>query len=164
MAKKLIDKKFYDAVINFDNDEDSREYYYRIMDEKTGRTLPDGHEDTVRDSILRTYAMLFCEDSQPGTLASVDDIADTADRLYIGSMGYDPKHWYRMRYHFPIIDDDNYDRFAALVIADLNAGPLREAAMNDGETLVVGEADPLDMTPEQRKNQKVRKIGFGEDI
>ena len=100
----------------------------------------------------------------PGAPASVDDVADTADRLYIGSMGYDPKHWYRMRHHFPVIDDDNYDRFAALVISDIKAGPLHRAAINDGEMLVVGERDPLRMTAEERKNQKVRKISaFSED-
>ena len=65
-----------------------------------------------------------------------------------------------MKYHFPVIDDDNYDRFAALVLADMNAGPLHDAAVNDGETLVVGEADPLHMTAEQRHNQKVRAVSF----
>ena len=58
-----------------------------------------------------------------------------------------------------MIDDDNYDRFAALVIADLNAGPLRDAAVNDGDMLLVGEVDPLHMTQEQRQNQQVRVIG-----
>ena len=56
--------------------------------------------------------------------------------------------------------DDNYDRFAALVIADMNMGPLHEAAMNDGDTLVVGEADPLHMTAEQRKNQKTKSVSL----
>jgi hypothetical protein len=69
-------------------------------------------------------------------------------------MSYDPAHWYRMKYHFPVIDDDNYDRFAALVIADMNAGPLHAAAVDDGETLIVGEPDPLHMTMQQRQNQK----------
>ncbi|MBP3217289.1 MAG: hypothetical protein J6M46_02840 [Lachnospiraceae bacterium] len=58
-----------------------------------------------------------------------------------------------------MIDDDNYDRFAALVIADLNAGPLRDAAVNEGDMLLVGELDPLHMTQEQRMNQQVRVIG-----
>ena len=66
-----------------------------------------------------------------------------------------------MRYHFPVIDEDNYDRFAALVIADLSAGPLREAAINGGDMLLLGEADPLHMTCEQRRNQQVRIIDFG---
>ena len=65
-----------------------------------------------------------------------------------------------MKYHFPVIDDDNYDRFAALVLSDMNSGPLHEAALNDGETLVVGEPDPLHMTPEQRRNQTVRSVGL----
>ena len=64
-----------------------------------------------------------------------------------------------MQHHFPVIDDDNYDRFAALVIADLNAGPRRDAAVNDGDMLLVGEVDPLHMTQEQRQNQQVRVIG-----
>ena len=108
---------------------------------------------------------MFCEDTDimPGQKASVDDVANTADRLYIGSIGYDPGHWYRMKYHFPIIDDDNYDRFAALIIADLNAGPLRDAAINDGDTLVIGEADPLHMTRKDREAQKVRSVGFNKE-
>ena len=65
-----------------------------------------------------------------------------------------------MKYHFPVIDDDNYDRFAALVLSDMNSGPLHEAALNDGETLVVGEADPLHMTPEERSNQTVRSVAL----
>ena len=43
-----------------------------------------------------------------------------------------------MRYHFPVIDEDNYDRFVALVIADLKAGPLREAVATGGDMLLVG--------------------------
>ena len=166
MIGDYINEKLYHAIINFDEDDAAREYYYQIMDTETGKITASGHAETVRDKILTAYAFLFCEesDTMPGTPASVDDVADTADRLYIGSMGYDPKHWYRMRHHFPVIDDDNYDRFAALVISDIKAGPLRQAAINDGEMLVVGERDPLRMTAEERKNQKVRKISaFSED-
>ena len=160
MANRYIDKRFYDAIVDFDDSEEARNYYYEIMD-----TSPEGNGDTVRDKILRTYAMLFCEERglKVGEPAGVDDVAETADRLYIGSAGFDSKHWYRMAHHFPIIDDDNYDRFAALVIADLNAGELREAALNDGDTLVVGESDPFSMTPEERKNQKVRSVGAYEE-
>ena len=86
----------------------------------------------------------------------------TADRLHTGSMGFDPKHWYRMRHHFPVIDEDNYDRFAALVIADLSAGPLRDAAVNGGDMLLVGEPDPLHMTPAQRQRQRVRTVRIEE--
>ena len=120
----------------------------------------DGKFDTVRNRILRTYSMLFCDDlgAVAGQIATPEDVEATADRLHTGTMGYDPKHWYRMQHHFPVIDDDNYDRFAALVIADLNAGPLREAALNDGDMLLVGELNSLTMTREQRKNQRVRVV------
>ena len=59
------------------------------------------------------------------------------------------------------IIDDNYDRFAALVIADLKAGPLHEAAVNDADMLLVGELDPLHMTKEERDNQQFRTIHAG---
>ena len=59
-----------------------------------------------------------------------------------------------MMHHFPVIDEDNYDRFAALVIADLSAGPLHEAAINGGQMLLVGALDPLAMSREERKSQK----------
>ena len=120
----------------------------------------EGKKDTVRNRILRTYSMLFCDDlgAVAGQIATSEDVEATADRLHTGNMGYDPKHWYRMQHHFPVIDDDNYDRFAALVIADLNAGPLREAALNNGDMLLVGELNSLSMTREQRKNQRVRIV------
>lgn len=159
MSDNLINTDFYKAIINFDRDPEAQDYYYKVMDSLTGRKAGD-KDETVRDRILRAYAVLFCEDigAIPGRKAGVDDVADTADRLYIGSVGYDPGHWYMMKHHFPIIDEDNYDRFAALVIADLNAGPLKDAAVNDGDTLVIGEADPLHMTSEERRNQTVRRI------
>ncbi|MBR3403286.1 MAG: hypothetical protein IKG67_13735 [Parasporobacterium sp.] len=162
MAQRIIDKTFYDALCRFDESDEAKDYYYKIMDTKTGKTDPYGTEETVRDQILRVYARLFCEDigADPDTKAGPDEVEATADRLYIGSFGFDPRHWYRMRYHFPVIDEDNYDRFAALVIADLNAGPLRDAIINGGEMLVVGEADPLHMTTEQRQNQKFKVIDF----
>ena len=162
MAVRMIDKAFFDAIRRFEESDAAKEYYYKVMDTRTGKTDDSGLEETVRDQILRVYAMLFCEDTglQPGAKAGPDEVEATADRLYIGSFGFDPKHWYRMRYHFPVIDDDNYDRFAALVIADLNAGPLRDAVVHGGEMLVVGEADPLHMTREQRQHQKLRVIDF----
>lgn len=158
--EKFKEKEFFDAIVNFDESEQAQDYYYSVMESLTGRKNSDGFEETVRDRVLKAYAVLFCEDYdlEMGQPAGVDEVAETADRLYIGSMGYDPNHWYRMKYHFPVIDFDNYDRFAALVIADMNSGPLHEAAINDGDTLVVGEADPLHMTAEQRKNQKVKSI------
>ena len=163
MAHTLIDRKFYDAVTNFEKSEEARDYYYRIMDTVTER---DGRSDTVRNQILRVYAMLFCDDlgAEPRQIAGPEEVEATADRLYFGSMGLDRKHWYRMRYHFPVIDDDNYDRVAALVIADLNAGPLREAAVEKGEMLLVGEPDPLRMTREQREKQHLRRVRFREII
>ena len=155
-------KKFYDAIISFEESEDSRDYYYEIMDTPTGARNKSGSDETVRDKVLKVYGMLFCEDSglKAGDKAGVQEVADTADRLYIGGTGYDPQHWYRMKYHFPVIDDDNYDRFAALVLADMHSGPLHDAALNDGETLLVGEADPLHMTPEQRKSQHLTKVSL----
>ena len=162
VAKDIDGKKFYEAIINFEDSEESQDFYYKVMDMLTGRKNKSGSDETVRDRILKAYAVLFCEDSglEPGEKAGVDEVANTADRLYIGGAGYDPEHWYRMKYHFPVIDDDNYDRFAALVLADMNAGPLHDAALNDGETLVVGEADPLHMTAQQRQNQQVKSVSL----
>ena len=164
MPVSLIDRRFYEAIVDFEKSEESRELYYRVMDEKSGRTGADGHEETVREQILKVYGILFCEDTglEEGKPAGVDDVADTADRLYIDSAGYDRDHWYRMKYHFPVIDEDNYDRFAALVISDLRSGPLHDAAASDGEMLVVGEADPLHMTAEQRRNQQLRSVSLPE--
>lgn len=155
MAHPLINRAFYEAVLHFEESDEAQEYYYRTMDTCTGS------RGTVREQILRAYSMLFCDDlgAQPGEIATPEDVEATADRLHTGTMGYDPKHWYRMRYHFPVIDEDNYDRFAALVISDLSAGPLREETVSGGDMLLVGEPDPLHMTGEQRMNQKVRTIG-----
>ena len=161
-AKDIDGKKLYEAIVDFENSEEAQDFYYAVMDTLTGRKNKNGSDETVRDRVLKAYAMLFCEDAglEVGEKAGVDEVATTADRLYIGDAGYDPEHWYRMKYHFPVIDDDNYDRFAALVIADMNAGPLHEAALNDGETLVVGEADPLHMTASQRRNQQVKSVSL----
>ncbi len=159
-SEEIDIKKFYEAIVDFENDEDSQDFYYKIMDTLTGRKNKDGSDETARDRILKAYGVLFCEDYglEPGDKAGVDEVADTADRLYIGGAGYDPDHWYRMKYHFPVIDEDNYDRFAALVLSDMNSGPLHDAALNEGETLVIGEADPLHMTAEQRQNQQIKSI------
>lgn len=160
IAENINPKDLYEAIVHFDESEESQDYYYMAMDTLTGRKNSNGSDETVRDRVLKAYGILFCDESDfnPGDKATVDDVADTADRLYIGQAGYDPQHWYRMKYHFPVIDEDNYDRFAALVLADMNAGPLHEAALNDGDTLVVGEADPLSMTAEERKNQNVKSV------
>jgi len=162
MGKKLIDRKFYEAILQFNESEEAQDYYYQMMDSPAGNASKDGRVMTLRERILRVYAMLFCEDMDlaPGQAAGVDEVAATADRLYVGSTGFDPKHWYRMQHHFPVIDDDNYDRFAALVIADLNAGPLKEAAVNGGDMLLVGEVNPLEMTREEREHQQVRVVSL----
>ncbi len=156
----LIDKTFYESIVRFEDSEEAQEHYYHIMKTPTGKVLKNGQEETVRDQILRAYAMLFGDDLgvTAGQAADLDIVAQTADRLYIGSMAFDPDHWYRMQHHFPVIDEDNFDRFAALVIADLKAGALHDAAKNGGNMLLVGEADPLQMTQEERQNQSVRTI------
>ena len=160
MAHPLINRALYDAIIRFDSDEAAQEYYYQVMDTTVER---GGKRETVRAQILRAYAMLFCDDMdlKPGHLAGPDEVEATADRLYYGSVGFDPAHWYRMQHHFPVIDDDNYDRFAALVISDLSAGPLHDAALSVGDMLLVGEADPLHMTPSQRRHQHVHAVELG---
>lgn len=161
MSQTLIDRSFYDAIVHFDRSEEARDYFYRVMDTPVER---NGRRDTVRGQVLRTYAMLFCEGLAPGQPAGPEAVEATADRLYTGGVGFDRKHWYRMRHHFPVIDEDNYDRFAALVIADLKAGPLHDAALNGGDMLLVGEANPLQMTREQRSHQRVRPVEIGGDV
>ena len=157
MVSTLIDRRLYDAIVNFEDSDDAQNYYYAVMNTEL---LRDGKKDTVRNLILRVYSMLFCDDlgAVPGQVAGPDDVEATADRLHTGNMGFDRQHWYRMQHHFPIIDEDNYDRFAALVISDLSAGPLHEAALNDGDMLLVGAPDPLHMTQEQLAKQAVRIV------
>lgn len=162
MAHPLIDKAFYETLLQFEDSEAAQERYYRIMDTAVER---GGRRYTVREQILRCYAMLFCDDlgAQAGQLATAEDVEATADRLYIGHPSFDPQHWYRMQHHFPVIDEDNYDRFAALVIADLAAGPLHSRAADGAGMLLVGERDPLILSPEERRRQKLRRIG-GDDL
>ena len=165
MLKHLINKDFYEAIIQFNERDEAKELFYKVMSSPTSARGKDGEPITLREQILRVYAMLFCEDTHlvPGDPAGVDEVASTADRLFIGKPGFDPKHWYRMRYHFPVIDEDNYDRFAALVIADMNVGPLREAAVNGGDVLLVAQGDPIHMTREERKHQQVREMRVGSE-
>ena len=160
MAHQLINRALYEAILRFDKSEEAQDYYYKVMDTETGRIGKDGRPETVRHQVLRVYSMLFCDDigAVAGQIAGPDEVEATADRLYLGSLDFDPEHWYRMQHHFPIIDEDNYDRFAALVISDLRAGPLHEAVLTGEKMLLVGEADPLRMTQEQRKHQQVRVI------
>lgn len=157
MANTLIDRRLYDAIVNFEDSEPAQDYYYSVMNAEMGR---DGKKDTVRNQILRVYSMLFCDDlgALPGQIAGPEDVEATADRLHTGNMGFDRQHWYRMQHHFPVIDEDNYDRFAALVISDLSAGPLHEAALNDGDMLLVGAPDPLHMTKDELLKQEVRVV------
>ena len=159
MAHPLINKAFYEAILHFEESEEAQDTYYRIMDSTVER---NGKTSTVRHQILRAYAMLFCDDigAVAGQQASPEDVEATADRLYVGELRFDPKHWYRMQHHFPVIDEDNYERFAALVIADLSAGPLHEEALKGVNMLLVGEKDPLQMTQEERMHQKVQAVGF----
>ena len=161
MAHPLINREFYEAILHFEESDRAQEYYYRVMDTEVESR---GRKDTVRNQILRAYAMLFCDDigAVAGQLASPEDVEITADRLYVGEMRFDPKHWYRMQHHFPIIDEDNYDRFAALVIADLSAGPLHDSAKEGGDMLLVGAVNPLIMSSEEREKQQVRSIHFGD--
>ena len=161
MAHPLINREFYEAILHFEESDGAQEYYYRVMDTEVESR---GRKDTVRNQILRAYAMLFCDDigAVAGQLASPEDVEITADRLYVGEMRFDPKHWYRMQHHFPIIDEDNYDRFAALVIADLSAGPLHDSAKEGGDMLLVGAVNPLIMSSEEREKQQVRSIHFGD--
>ena len=160
MAHPLIDKSFYEAILHFEESDEAQDTYYRVMSSTVER---NGKAYSVRDQILRAYAMLFCDDRDvvPGQLATVEDVEATADRLYIGQASFDPRHWYRMQHHFPVIDEDNYDRFAALVIADLSAGPLHESAADGEKMLLVGEGDPLMMSAEERQHQKLRAVSAG---
>ena len=157
MAHPLIDSEFYNSILHFDESDTAKDTYYRVMDTVIER---NGKRYTVRNQILRAYAMLFCDDigAVAGQIASPEDVEETADRLYVGALKYDPRHWYRMQHHFPVIDEDNYDRFAALVIADLSAGPLHEAARDGDDMLLVGEMNPLIMSEEERRRQKVRTV------
>ena len=157
MAHPYINRSFYEAILRFDESEQAQETFYRVMNAQVER---GGRRSTVRGQILRAYAMLFCDDlgAAPGQCATPEAVEATADRLYIGEPSLDPKHWYRMQHHFPVIDEDNYDRFAALVIADLSAGPLHEASINGGDMLLVGAPDPLHMSLEELKNQPVRTV------
>ena len=152
-----IDRKFYDAIIDFDRSDEAREYFYKAMDSEVDS---DSGKVTLRVRILKAYSMLFCDilGVGAGHLATPEEVEATADRLHTGNMGFDPAHWYRMRHHFPVIDEDNYDRFAALVIADLRCGPLHDAAVSGGDMLIVSEIDPFNSTAEERRNQKVHVV------
>ena len=80
MAHPLIDRTFYEAILHFEESEEAQETYYRVMASSVER---NGKTYTVRDQILRAYAMLFCDDlgAVAGQLATVEDVEATADRL-----------------------------------------------------------------------------------
>ena len=90
MAHKLISRKFYESILHFDESEKAQEYYYMIMSTETGKVNANGRYETIRDQILRVYAMLFCDDMgiKAGQPAGLEEVAGTADRLHIGSMSY----------------------------------------------------------------------------
>jgi hypothetical protein len=158
--QELIGKRLYEAICAFEHSKEAREEFYRIMDTEIEAM---GRKGTIRHQILRAYAMLFCDtlEMEDGAPAGPDEVEATADRLYIGSAGFDPRHWYRMKYHFPVIDEDNYDRFAALVLSDLKAGPLHEAIRDGGDMLLVGELNPLLLSEEERQKQQLKEIRLG---
>ena len=162
MKQHLIARALYDAIVNFNDSEEAQDYYYQVMETEIDKKDAEGKQETVRDQVLRVYAMLFGDEFglEAGQKASLEVVEATADRLYVGGVGFDPRHWYRMQHHFPVIDEDNYERFAALVISDLSAGPLHEAVKDGGDMLLVGEADPFQMTKEERQSQKVRSISL----
>ena len=37
MANSLIDRKLYDAIVQFEEDENAQDYYYEVMNTETGR-------------------------------------------------------------------------------------------------------------------------------
>ena len=59
MTHPWINRELYEAILRFEDSDAAQEYYYRIMDTEVER---NGKRDTVRNQILRAYAMLFCDD------------------------------------------------------------------------------------------------------
>ena len=79
-SKPTAVEELYEAILHFEESDAAQEYYYRIMDTEMERS---GTRDTVRNQILRVYAMLFCEElvASGGLRAGVEDVAATADLL-----------------------------------------------------------------------------------
>ena len=73
IAKDIDVREFYNAIVNFDESEEAQEFYYKVMDTPTGRKNKSGSDETVRDRVLKAYAMLFCEEAglEPGEKAGV---------------------------------------------------------------------------------------------
>ena len=65
MAHPLIDKNFYDAILRFEESDEAQETYYRVMASTVER---NGKIYSVRDQILRAYAMLFCDDGRRASI------------------------------------------------------------------------------------------------
>ena len=59
MAHPLINRGFYDAIVRFEISDEAKDTYYRIMDTCVVR---NGKQHSVREQVLRAYAMLFCDD------------------------------------------------------------------------------------------------------
>ena len=85
MAHKLISRKFYESILHFDESEKAQEYYYMIMSTETGKVNANGRYETIRDQILRVYAMLFCDDMgiKAGQPAGLEEVAGTADAALV---------------------------------------------------------------------------------
>ena len=84
MAHKLISRKFYESILHFDESEKAQEYYYMIMSTETGKVTANGRYETIRDQILRVYAMLFCDDMgiEAGQPAGLEEVAGTGVEVF----------------------------------------------------------------------------------
>ena len=60
MAHPLINRDLYEAIVRFDESEEARDYYYKVMETVTEK---DGKPDTVRNQIRRRTGCI------PGTWA-----------------------------------------------------------------------------------------------
>ena len=58
-AEKLKEKEFFDAIVNFDEDEKAQEYFYSVMDSTTGRKNRDGTDELLGTECLRHMLFYF---------------------------------------------------------------------------------------------------------
>ena len=49
MANTLIDRRFYDAIVNFEGSEAAQDYYYSVMNAEMDR---DGNPACLLDAVL----------------------------------------------------------------------------------------------------------------
>ncbi|MCR5405024.1 MAG: hypothetical protein K6E91_14580 [Butyrivibrio sp.] len=63
MSESRIDRRFYDAIVNFAESTEAQDYYYEVMDSETGKVNRNGKKETVRDRVLKVYGLLFCEET-----------------------------------------------------------------------------------------------------